>query len=175
MTRILVVLGYSDRRSHGLHPICAARLERALAEAEADDTVVLSGWSRRSGAPAEAELMKAAWTAPCAELVCDVDARTTAQNAAVAAALARAHQPASVVVVTSCWHAARAKALFRAQLRGSGAELRVAPAGGPRPRGAGFRELLRWPLVPFQLRRHAGSGTSSSPRARSTKTTAITR
>jgi uncharacterized SAM-binding protein YcdF (DUF218 family) len=160
VTRVLAVLGYSDRRHRGLHPICAARLERALAEAEPDDTVILSGWSRKGHTASEAELMRAAWTAACAELVCDVSARTTAENAVAAAALAESRRASRLVVVTSAWHAPRAKILFLAQLRGTGIELGIARAeGGPRPSRALLRELVRWPLVPFQLRRRRPRGT----------------
>jgi DUF218 domain len=165
VTRVLVVLGYSDRRRRGLHPVCAARLERALAEVEADDTVMLSGWSRSDGEHAEAELMRAAWTATCAGVVCDTGARTTAENASAAAALARRLRPSRVVVVTSDWHAARAKALFRAQLRGSSVKLRVVSVeAGPRPPHAFLRELVRWPLVPFQLGRAGWTAPQSASR-----------
>jgi uncharacterized SAM-binding protein YcdF (DUF218 family) len=152
VTRILAVLGYSDRRHRGLHPIGAARLERALSETRPTDIVLLSGWSRDGAVPPEAELMAAAWTAPAAELVCDVEARTTAGTAATVASLARARGIREVVVVTSAWHAARTKLLFRGALRGAGVRLSVVPADGPRPPRALLRELVRWPLVPFQIR-----------------------
>jgi uncharacterized SAM-binding protein YcdF (DUF218 family) len=151
MSRLIVVLGYSGRRPRGLHPVCASRLERALAEAKPDDTVMLSGWSRKGAAPAEAELMRAAWTAPCAALVCDTASRTTAETAAAAAALARRLRPPVVIAVTSDWHAPRTGFLFRSLLRGSGAELRVLPAGDGRRRSPTLGELLRWPLVPLQI------------------------
>ena len=48
---LVVVLGYSGRRD-GLHEICAARLRRAETEAETDDVVLLSGWSRARRRPA---------------------------------------------------------------------------------------------------------------------------
>jgi uncharacterized SAM-binding protein YcdF (DUF218 family) len=151
VTRILAVLGYSERRDQGLNPVCAARVARALAESEPGDVVVLSGWSRDRAAPPEAELMLAAWTAPYGELVCDVHARTTAGSAAAVASLARTRGASSVVVVTSAWHAPRAKPLFRGLLRGTGVTVEVVGADGPRPAGALLRELARWPLVPFQI------------------------
>ena len=45
-TRVVVVLGYSHGGGDELHPVCAARLERAAEVATADDVVVLSGWAR---------------------------------------------------------------------------------------------------------------------------------
>ena len=53
--RVVVVLGYSSGDEVELHPVCAARLERAAEVATADDVVVLSGWARTSGGHSEAE------------------------------------------------------------------------------------------------------------------------
>ena len=78
--RLIVVLGYSDGRSHELHPICAARLEHAAALAGEDDVVLLSGWSRHAGALPEAELMRRAWHGPEGALLSDPDARHTASH-----------------------------------------------------------------------------------------------
>jgi len=149
--RLVAVLGYSERRENGLHPVCAARLERALAEAEGASAVVLSGWSRRRGRLPEAELMAGAWRGSGASVVCDPFARTTAENAARVATLAREVGADEVVVVTSGWHAPRARLLFRAALGGTGVRISVAAASGPRPLRLRLGELVRWPLVPLQL------------------------
>ena len=80
MTRLVVVLGYSDRAVEGLHPVCAARLARAAEVARPGDVVVLSGWARTPHGRPEAELMAEAWSGSAAELVVDPDARTTVEN-----------------------------------------------------------------------------------------------
>jgi hypothetical protein len=152
--RLVVVLGYSDGSGGDLHPICAARLEAAAALAPEADAVVLSGWSRRSGALAEAELMRRAWTGPRMPLHCDAHARITAENAAYVAALARELGAREVVVVTSWWHRLRTWLLFRAFLRGM--VLRVAPARGPWSARLLARELVLLPFVPAQVLRARG-------------------
>ena len=81
-TRLVVVLGYSDRGCEGLHPICAARLERAADVTTEDDVVVLSGWARLPDTQSEAELMRDAWRGAAREVVVDPDARTTVDNLA---------------------------------------------------------------------------------------------
>jgi DUF218 domain len=149
---LVAVLGYSDRRNGGLHPICAARLAAATGAAEDAGAVVFSGWSRRRGAAhSEAELMVAAWDGPDCPLVADPHARITAENAAHVGTLARALSAAEVRVVTSSLHRLRAYLLFRAALRGSGARLSFHPAPGPRSLRFALREVLALPLVPFQL------------------------
>jgi len=80
--RVVAVLGYSERRGSGLHPICGARLDAAARVAAGADAVVLSGWSRRPGRPSEAALMQAAWAGPDVPLVADADARSTAATRA---------------------------------------------------------------------------------------------
>ena len=55
MTRLVAVLGYSDASTAELHPVCGARLERAAAEARADDVILFSGWARGRAAAPEAE------------------------------------------------------------------------------------------------------------------------
>jgi uncharacterized SAM-binding protein YcdF (DUF218 family) len=167
-TRVLVVLGYSGGEAGVLHPVCAARLARAAEVSTPNDVVVLSGWARRPGHESEAELMAAAWEGAVAELVVDPVARTTAENAANALDDVLRVGAREVVVVTSSWHAPRARALFRWLLRGSGAEVRsVSPRG--RSARAIAREVALWPLVPVQLRLASRGAkrtrTASSPRA----------
>jgi uncharacterized SAM-binding protein YcdF (DUF218 family) len=154
--RLIVVLGYSDGRQRELHPICAARLEHAARLAEEGDAVLLSGWSRRAGRLPEAELMRRAWPGPERSLLSDPDARHTAQNAANAAAHARELGAEEVVVVTSSWHRARARALFRRLL--PGVEVTVVGARTPGSPRNYVREAVVFPLVPLQARtvRRAG-------------------
>ena len=152
MSRVVVVLGYSNGARPGLHPVCAARLDRAAELSTPGDVVVLSGWSRTPHTPSEAELMAAAWRGRASEVVLDPDARTTAENAANALDDIRLARAREVVVVTSGWHAARARAAFRWLLRGRG--IRVSSASPPgRSLRASLRELALWLLLPAQLRR----------------------
>jgi hypothetical protein len=84
--------------------------------AESADAVLLSGWSRRKHRPSEADLMRAAWRGADVRLLADGDARTTAGNARALARTARELEADEVVVVTSSWHARRARLLARAAL-----------------------------------------------------------
>ena len=149
-TRVVVVLGHSSGDGTGLHPVCAARLECAAEVATADDVVVLSGWARTSGRHSEAELMRAAWRGSAREVVVDPDVRTTVENMANALNDVLRVGAREVVVVTSSWHAPRAKAALRWLLLHTGVRVRsVSPTG--RSRRAAVRELALWPLLPFQL------------------------
>lgn len=155
--RVLVVLGYSDGGAGELHPVCRARLEHAAEIATAEDVVVLSGWARVADTRSEATLMRAAWSGPAAEVVVDPVARTTVENAANAVNDVLRVGAREVVVVTSAWHAARAKAAFRWLLRWTGIRVRAStPPGRSLP--ASLRELPLWALLPFQLWR-AGRGS----------------
>jgi DUF218 domain len=139
-TRLVAVLGYSTRRGDGLHPICAARLAVAEGVTGEGDTVLLSGWSRRRHRPSEAELMRTSWRGAAVELIADGDARTTAGNAhAVAAAVARIGAD-EVVLVTSSWHARRARLLTRAAV-GPDVALKVVTPPRTRPAHLVGREL----------------------------------
>jgi len=159
MTRLIAVLGYSPRRGQDLHPICAARLARAEEIAREDDVVVLSGWSRRNGSEAEADLMARAWRGPACTLLRDRDARHTVQNAVRLAAAAREVEAGEVVLVTSWWHRPRAALLTRRAL--SGADTRVTSVGarGPLPLSLLARELACLVALPAQL--HAARRSSS--------------
>jgi len=116
MARLVAVLGYSTWRGEALHPIGAARLQAAERVAAGADAVLLSGWSRHRHRPSEAELMRRAWRGPEVPLLADGDARTTAGNARAVAAAARKVGADEVVLVTSSWHARRARLLVRALL-----------------------------------------------------------
>jgi hypothetical protein len=151
--RVLVVLGYSDGGSGQLHPVCRARLEHAARIAGPEDVVVLSGWARVAHSPSEASLMQAAWTGSAARVVVDEDARTTAENAANAIDDVLAAGASCVVVVTSDWHAARARAAFRWLLRGTGIRVAVEAVPLSASHRDRLRELALWPLLPAQLRR----------------------
>jgi hypothetical protein len=156
VTRLVVVLGYSDGRAEDLHPVCAARLERAAPLAERADAVVLSGWARREGWLPEAELMRAGWAGPDRPLIIDSSARITAENAAYVAELVDELGVDEVVVVTSWWHRLRAALLFRALLRRRRVRLAVVGAERPTSPHLLLREVACFVLVPFQLRRVRG-------------------
>jgi uncharacterized SAM-binding protein YcdF (DUF218 family) len=160
VTRVVVVLGYSNGDSDELHPVCADRLACAAELSTGDDVVVLSGWSRVSGRRSEAELMAAAWSGAAREVVVDPDARSTVENAANAVGDVVRAGADSVLVVTSRWHAARALAAFRWLLRGRGVRVRGAWPPGPVSLRARGRELALWFLLPAQLSR-ASSGQRS--------------
>ena len=157
----MVVLGYSSGRGDGLHPICAARLAHAARLVEDADAVLLSGSSRRRGAVAEAELMRRSWDGHTSfagdasrdgrsvALLCDPDARVTAENAANAAAHARELAVERVLVVTSWWHRLRTRVLFRSLLPDIRVE--VAAARTPWSPRLLLRELAVFPLVPLQV------------------------
>ncbi len=151
--KLLVVLGYSAGRRDGLHPVCAARLERAARVADGADAVVLTGGARRDGALPEAELMRRAWEGPQERVICETDSRITAENAARVAALVRELGAHEVVVVTSSWHRLRAALLFRLLLRETGARVRVITTARPSPVWLLLRELACFALVPAQVGR----------------------
>ena len=59
--RLVAVLGFSDGRTTGLHPVCAARLAQAERLVRSEDVVLFSGWARRRALESEADLMARAW------------------------------------------------------------------------------------------------------------------
>lgn len=150
-SRLVVVLGYSDQGRGTLHPVCARRLAHAARIATATDVVVFSGWARVPGTRPEAELMAQAWAGEAREIVVDPDARTTLDNAANTLDDVRRLRAMEVVVVTSRWHAPRARAVFAWRLRGTGATV---VTSSPRER-PGLRtwlhEIPRWLILPLQL------------------------
>jgi uncharacterized SAM-binding protein YcdF (DUF218 family) len=148
--RVIVVLGYSDGGRGTIHSVCAARVKRAGEISTANDVVVLSGWARVAGTRSEAHLMEAAWTGAAAELVVDPDARTTVGNARNALDDIRRVGAQEVVVVTSRWHAARARAAFRLLLWRHRVAVRTASPAEPFDLRAAVRELLLWLLLPAQ-------------------------
>ena len=148
--RVVLVLGYSDGGQGELHRVCAARLARAVEVSTTDDVVVLSGWARVPHTRSEAELMRAAWRGQAREVVVDPDARTTVDNVANALNdIARSHAR-EVLVVTSSWHAPRAKAALRWLLRSTGIHVRAVTPPERSVRAA-LLELPLWLLLPFQL------------------------
>jgi uncharacterized SAM-binding protein YcdF (DUF218 family) len=138
--RLVAVLGYSGFRGRGLHAICLARLRHAESLAGDDDTVLLSG---------EAELMRDASTRT--EVVLDSAAGTTRENARGVAAAAHQLGADEIVVVTSAWHARRARALVRAAV---GPDVRVissSPSGRP-SLSLAARELVCLAVLPLHAR-----------------------
>jgi uncharacterized SAM-binding protein YcdF (DUF218 family) len=159
--RLVVVLGYASGRDGGLHPICSARLAHAARLAGETDAVLFSGSSRRRGGLSEAELMRRSWEGRSAALLCDPDARVTAENAANAAAHARELAVSHVLVVTSWWHRLRAAVLFRSLLPGVRVDL--AAARTPWSLRLLGRELAVFPLVPLQLARARRRAAALAP------------
>ena len=149
--RVIVVLGYSDGGRDAIHPICAARVAKAAELSTAADVVVLSGWARVPGTQSEAALMATAWTGAARELVVDPDARTTVGNAYNALNDIRRMGTAEVVIVTSRWHATRARAAFRLLLRGHPIRVSAAFPLEPFRLRPALRELPLWLLLPVQL------------------------
>ena len=149
--RLVAVLGYSGRRHHGLHDLCAERLRHAEQLAGEGDTVLLSGWARHRNGTGEAELMRAAWNGPEVTLVSDSTARSTSENAAEVAETARRLGADEVVVVTSRWHAPRARALVRAALPKVSVQTSSPPGG--RPLTLVLREIVCLSVLPYHLAR----------------------
>lgn len=147
--RLVAVLGFSDGRTTGLHPVCAARLAQAERLVRPEDVVLFSGWARRRAPESEADLMARAWRSPARARVVDRGARTTLGNVVATARLARRLGVDDVVVVTSSWHARRASALLRAALLGSGTSIRIARCDEPPAPAYRLRELASWIFVPL--------------------------
>jgi uncharacterized SAM-binding protein YcdF (DUF218 family) len=149
--RVLAVLGYSRGRRTHLHPVCAERLAYAEQLAAGARAIIFSGWARRSRLSPEAELMRAAWAGPAVRLICDPQARSTSDNVANIAAVAKALGAGELVVVTSSWHRVRVRLLLHVAMRGSAIRLSVATAGRSRRPLLLTRELVCLALLPFQL------------------------
>jgi uncharacterized SAM-binding protein YcdF (DUF218 family) len=152
--RLVAVLGYSGRRPDGLHAICAERLR--YAEGIAADAVLLSGWARRQDAAGEVELMREAWNGGEVPLLTDTKARNTRENALGVAENARRLPADEVVVVTSSWHAFRARTLVRAALHEPGVSVRSSSPSGRRPLKLLARELVCLAALPVDLIRLRG-------------------
>ena len=136
--RLVAVLGYSPRRANGLHDICVQRLRHA--ESLHADAVLLSG---------EAEHMQPEWSGPDVLLLTDGEARNTRQNAAGIAEAARRLHATEVVLVTSRWHAFRARALVRSLLP----DVQVSSSSPPDrpPVTLLAREAACLAMLPYQL------------------------
>jgi uncharacterized SAM-binding protein YcdF (DUF218 family) len=148
-TRLVVVLGFSEGRGNGLHPVCASRLARAEQLVRPDDVVLFTGWAGGRSAASEADLMARAWRSPIRARLVDRGARTTLGNVVSAARAARAHDADEVVAVTSGWHARRTSALLRAALLGTSIRARVVTCDDPPVPAHRLRELASWALVPL--------------------------
>jgi uncharacterized SAM-binding protein YcdF (DUF218 family) len=149
--RLVAVLGYSARRSDGLHAVCAARLRHAEQLATGGDTVLLSGWARRRNGAGEAELMRTAWNGADLQLISDATARNTRENAARVAETARRLGAREIVVVTSRWHAFRARTLVRAALRQPSVSVRSSSPPGRKPAALLAREFVCLAALPYHL------------------------
>jgi uncharacterized SAM-binding protein YcdF (DUF218 family) len=142
--RVVAVLGYSGRRAAELHPICARRLAHAQRLAGGIRAVILSGLP-------EAELMRASWLGPDVELICDPDARSTADNVRNVASAAKALGARELVVVTSRWHRVRVRLLLWAALRRDHVRVYVEGVDGPSGPLVLLRELVCLAIIPIQL------------------------
>jgi hypothetical protein len=148
---LVAVLGYSGRRGDVLHEVCAARLSHAEQLIGDADAVLLSGCGRRRNGAGEAALMQAAWSGGDVPLLADTTSRTTAENASGVAAAARRLDATEVTVVTSRWHAFRARALVRAAL--PGVAVRTSSPSGRAPVALLAREAVCIIALPYQLLR----------------------
>jgi uncharacterized SAM-binding protein YcdF (DUF218 family) len=148
--RLVAVLGYSRRRGQGLHDLCAERLREAERVVHDGDAVLLSGWGRRRSV-AEAELMRDAWGGLAVPLLADTAARNTRENAEGVAATAGRLGATRVTVVTSRWHAFRARTLVRAALPGTVVDSSSPPGRGPAL--LVLRELVCLVALPYHLAR----------------------
>jgi mannose-1-phosphate guanylyltransferase len=137
--RLVAVFGYSPRRPEGLHGICEARVRHAEHVVSDDDAVLLSG---------EAELMHGSWNGH--QVLLDPQARNTRENARAVAAAAEQVGAQEVVVVTSRWHAFRARTLVRAAV-GPAVEVTASPVPGRAPLPLLARELACLAVLPLQL------------------------
>jgi uncharacterized SAM-binding protein YcdF (DUF218 family) len=155
--RLVAVLGYSARRSDELHAVCAERLRHAEGIAGGADTVLLSGWARRRNGAGEADLMRTAWKGADVRLIADATARNTRENAARVAETARRLAASEVVVVTSRWHAFRARTLVRAILREPDVRVQTSAPAGRAPVELVVRELACLVALPLQLIRMRSS------------------
>jgi len=140
--RLVAVLGYSARRADGLHDVCAARVEHARTLVREGDAVLLTG---------EAEVMRGAWAA--GDISLDPHARNTRENAAAVAATARDVGATEVVVVTSAWHAFRARTLVRAALHNQGVTVSSSSPPGWHPLTLVAREAACLTVLPLHLAR----------------------
>ena len=136
---LVAVLGYSRRRSDGIHDVCADRVRHA--ETLEADAVLLSG---------ESELMRSAWNGSETLILLDPKARSTRQNAAGIAEEAHRLGADEITVVTSRWHAFRARILVRAAVGKSVAVSSSSPPGRP-PLALLARELGCLAALPYQL------------------------
>jgi uncharacterized SAM-binding protein YcdF (DUF218 family) len=154
--RLIAVLGYSGRGHHGLHDVCAERLSHAERLAEPGDAVLLSGWARHAAGAREAELMREAWNGPDVRLIADSTARNTRENAVEVAEAVRRVSATEVVVVTSGWHALRARALVRAALGTPDVPVESSSPPGAGPTTLIARELVCLLALPVNLFRVRG-------------------
>ena len=136
--RLVAVLGYSGRRKRELHAVCEARVRHA--ESLEGDAFLLSG---------EAEEMQGAWRG--GEVVLDPRARNTRENARGVAEAARRLEADEVVVVTSSWHAFRARTLVRAAIHDPHVKVTSSSPPGPRPPRLLLREVACVAALPLQL------------------------
>jgi len=140
--RLVAVLGYSPLRGDDLHELCAARVRHAQTVVREGDAVLLTG---------EADLMRGAWNGEVVAL--DPHARNTRENARAIAEAARRLDAGEVVIVTSAWHAPRARTLVRAALAKPDVAVTSSSPPGKAPLTLLAREAGCLAALPVQLLR----------------------
>jgi uncharacterized SAM-binding protein YcdF (DUF218 family) len=95
--------------------------------------------------------MRTAWKGADARLIADATARNTRENAARIAETARRLAASEIVVVTSRWHAFRARTLVSAVLREPDVVVQTSSPAGRAPVELLVRELVCLAALPFQL------------------------
>ena len=156
MSTAIVVPGSGSVAGDGIYRIgdaCLALVREAerLVEELPAESVVFSGWAPAGGTP-EAEQMRAAWSGPDVELVVELTAAVTAQNASRTLPLLIERGITQAVVVCTRLHGRRARFFFSRLYGPAGIDtsFRLVPVAlSP---SALVWELLALPLCRPQLR-----------------------
>jgi uncharacterized SAM-binding protein YcdF (DUF218 family) len=151
--RLVAVLGYSPLRGDDLHELCAARVRHAQTVVREGDAVLLTG---------EADLMRGAWDGDVVAL--DPHARNTRENARAIAEAVREVGATEVVVVTSGWHAFRARTLVRASLRDPKVSVTSSSPPGRLPVSLVAREAVCLAALPLHVAAARASAFASGTR-----------
>jgi hypothetical protein len=129
--RTIVVPGAGRLDNRGRYVLSSSaygrlRAAEALAAADRETVVILSGWSGGHSSPSEAEQLHDAWRGPQeTPLLLDPAARTTAENAVNGVLLARSLSECRELIFIAPWgNALRQTVLARAATRGSGIRVR---------------------------------------------------
>jgi uncharacterized SAM-binding protein YcdF (DUF218 family) len=148
----LIVLGHSEPEGYGLSRSCLARLHKAekIARQTHPDIVILSGWGREGAPVTEARLMSQAWSVKESLIIEDPFAQTTVENALFARQILDGYGEgvSKLIVVTSAWHAMRARLSFKIAFKGSSVKVKlIKTLEDGIPLTVTMREPLRLPHV----------------------------